>query len=111
MDAASANKIVTQPGTATGSIGIACLDLNLAPAFKKAGINLDSVSVGRYQSPGTPWFWLVEKTSDDVCWFNAFKDRSVCATVHTFFAYAYDSCCALRVPCGNHMLQQLRCAS
>ena len=108
VHAASADKIVTQPGTATGSIGVACLDLNLAPAFKKAGINLESVSVGRYQSPGMPWFWLVKKTPDDVQWFNAFKDRSVHASqthclpcLLILMSHVLPYMCHVAITCGS----------
>ncbi len=46
-DAASADKIVAQPGTITGSIGVAFGKFNAAQALKDQGINVDTVAVGR----------------------------------------------------------------
>ncbi|KAL0050980.1 hypothetical protein WJX82_011683 [Trebouxia sp. C0006] len=44
---ASADKIVAQPGTITGSIGVAFGKFNAAQALKDQGINVDTVAVGR----------------------------------------------------------------
>ena len=46
-DAASADKIVAQPGTITGSIGVAFGKFNASQALKDRGINVDTVAVGR----------------------------------------------------------------
>lgn len=48
LGAVSADKIVAQPGTLTGSIGVVRKGLNLAPALKKAGVDVDSVTVGKH---------------------------------------------------------------
>ena len=48
VGAVSADKIVAQPGTITGSVGVYIKLLNMAPALKKAGVNVESVSVGKY---------------------------------------------------------------
>lgn len=45
--AAPATKIVAQPGTLTGSIGVANGKLDVSKAFRNQGINVDSVKVGR----------------------------------------------------------------
>ncbi|KAL0032135.1 hypothetical protein WJX77_007069 [Trebouxia sp. C0004] len=44
---ASADKIVAQPGTITGSIGVAFGKFNASQALKHQGINVDTVAVGR----------------------------------------------------------------
>ncbi|DBA72260.1 TPA: hypothetical protein ACH3X2_010646 [Trebouxia sp. C0005] len=44
---ASADKIVAQPGTITGSIGVAFGKFNASQALKDQGINVDTVAVGR----------------------------------------------------------------
>ena len=40
VGAVSADKIVAQPGTITGSIGVYVRLLNMAPTLKKAGVGL-----------------------------------------------------------------------
>lgn len=46
--AAAANKIVAQPGTLTGSIGVLCGHPYLTAAFKKFGVNVESVTLGKH---------------------------------------------------------------
>ena len=46
-DAASADKIVAQPGTITGSIGVAFGKFNASQALKDQGVNVDTVAVGK----------------------------------------------------------------
>ena len=45
--AAAADRIVAQPGTITGSIGVIDGKLNWAPALKQLGIDVETVSVGK----------------------------------------------------------------
>lgn len=44
---ASADKIVAQPGTITGSIGVAFGKFNASQALKDQGINVDTIAVGK----------------------------------------------------------------
>ena len=45
LGAASAHRILAQPGSMTGSIGVALKSMcNLAPALKKAGVDVDFVN-------------------------------------------------------------------
>lgn len=44
---ASADKIVAQPGTITGSIGVAFGKFNASQALQDQGINVDTVAVGK----------------------------------------------------------------
>ncbi len=43
----AADKIIAQPGTSTGSIGVVCARLNIGQDLKERGIDVDSVSVGK----------------------------------------------------------------
>ena len=43
----AADKIIAQPGTTTGSIGVVVARLNIGQDLKDRGIDVDSVSVGR----------------------------------------------------------------
>ena len=45
--AAPATKIVAQPGTLTGSIGVAAFKPDISKPVQKQGINVDCVKVGR----------------------------------------------------------------
>ncbi len=45
--AASADKIVAQPGTITGSIGVAFGKLDASQALRDQGINVDTIAVGK----------------------------------------------------------------
>ena len=46
--AAAADRIVAQPGTLTGGIGVADGKLDLTPALKQLGVNVEAVSVGKH---------------------------------------------------------------
>lgn len=45
--AAGANKIVAQPGTITGSIGVAFGKFDVSQALRDQGISVDTVAVGK----------------------------------------------------------------
>lgn len=45
--AAGANKIVAQPGTITGSIGVAFGKFDVSQALQDQGISVDTVAVGK----------------------------------------------------------------
>ena len=45
--AAGANKIVAQPGTITGSIGVAFAKFDVSQALQDQGISVDTVAVGK----------------------------------------------------------------
>ena len=46
--AAAADRIVAQPGTLTGSIGVADGKLDLTLALKQLGVNVEAMSVGKH---------------------------------------------------------------
>ena len=43
----AADRIIAQPGTITGSIGVACRSLKIGRGLKDWGIDVETVSVGR----------------------------------------------------------------
>lgn len=45
--AAGANKIVAQPGTITGSIGVAFGKFDVSQALRDQGISVDTIAVGK----------------------------------------------------------------
>lgn len=55
-DAAEADHIVAQPGTLTGSIGVAAFKFNLAPVLKILGFDMESVSVGKHAMMDSMFF-------------------------------------------------------
>eukprot|EP00891_Asterochloris_glomerata_P007384 jgi/Astpho2/7384/fgenesh1_pg.00114_%23_29_t len=70
---APANKIVAQPGTLTGSIGVLNGKLNYGPALADQGVSHDSVEVGANSNAGSPFadftkaqIAILERTVDDV---------------------------------------------
>lgn len=52
---APASKIVAQPGTLTGSIGVAFGKFNVSQAFKDQGVNFESISVGQNADAQSPF--------------------------------------------------------
>ena len=53
--AVAADKIVAQPGTITGSIGVVTGKLNVRPLLQEIGVNTDSVKVGRNMDMLSPF--------------------------------------------------------
>ena len=53
--AAPANKIVAQPGTLTGSIGVLTGKLNFGPALADQGVSHDSIEVGVNSNVSSPF--------------------------------------------------------
>ena len=51
--AAPANKIVAQPGTVTGSIGVAFGKWNVTQALKDHGVSFETISVGDHTDPNS----------------------------------------------------------
>ena len=51
--AAPANKIVAQPGTLTGSIGLLGGKINYGPALADQGVTHDSIEVGANSNAGS----------------------------------------------------------
>ena len=70
--AAPATKIVAQPGTITGSIGVAFGKTNTSQAFKDQGINMDSIGAGRNADMGSEY---ADYTSDQAKIVNGHVDR------------------------------------
>ena len=70
--AAPATKIVAQPGTITGSIGVAFGKTNTSQAFKDQGINMDSIWVGQNADMGSEY---ADYTSDQAKIVNGHVDR------------------------------------
>ena len=89
--AAPANKIVAQPGTLTGSIGVLNGKLNYGPALADQGVSHDSVEVGANSNAGSPFadftkaqIAILERTVDDVYidFMDKVRGRSACV-LHT----------------------------
>ena len=72
--AAAAHKIVAQPGTLTGSIGVLCGHPYLTPALRKLGVNVESVMVGKHAMLYSPYHKL---TPEEVCIRDDLADRSL----------------------------------
>ena len=71
--AAPANKIVAQPGTLTGSIGVLSGKFNFGPALADQGVSHDSVEVGVNSNASSPFadftkaqMAIQERTVDDI---------------------------------------------
>ncbi len=59
--AAGANKIVANPGTVTGSIGVLMEFVQIEDLLKKVGIRLEVLKSGEYKDMGSPHRKLTEK--------------------------------------------------
>ncbi|DBB16667.1 TPA: hypothetical protein ACH3X3_014917 [Trebouxia sp. C0006] len=70
--AAAADRIVAQPGTITGSIGVIDGKLNLAPALKQFGIDVETVSVGKNALMES---WYTGVTRQQQRWADSILDR------------------------------------
>ena len=71
--AASANKIVAQPGTITGSIGVAFGKVNVSQALRDQGVSVDTIAVGKNATASSVYHDL---TKDQQRQVNAMVDRS-----------------------------------
>ena len=71
-DAAAADKVVAQPGTLTGSIGVADGKLNFAPALKQLGVNVEAVSVGKHALMHS---YFTGSNRQEDRWINTMLDR------------------------------------
>jgi protease-4 len=72
--AAAADRIVAQPGTITGSIGVIDGKLNLAPALKQFGIDVETVSVGKNALMES---WYTGVTRQQQRWADSILDRLI----------------------------------
>ena len=72
--AAAADRIVAQPGTITGSIGVIDGKLNLAPALRQLGIDVESVSEGKNALVDS---WYNGFTRKQKRWSDSMLDRLV----------------------------------
>lgn len=59
--AAAANKIVANPGTLTGSIGVLMEFVRLEDLFQKIGISLEVLKSGEYKDVGSPFRKLTDR--------------------------------------------------
>lgn len=71
--AASANKIVAQPGTITGSIGVAFGKVDVSQALQDQGISVDTIAVGKNATASSAYHGF---TKDQQRQVNAMVDRS-----------------------------------
>ncbi|RCK77466.1 MAG: Signal peptide peptidase SppA, 36K type [Ignavibacteriae bacterium] len=56
-----ANKIVANPGTLTGSIGVISQFLRLDPMLAKVGIEMNTIKSGKFKDAGTPFRGMTEE--------------------------------------------------
>lgn len=59
--ATAADKIVAQPGTITGSIGVIMQGMNVAPLLEKLGISVKPVKSARHKDIGSPYREMTEE--------------------------------------------------
>ena len=71
--AAGANKIVAQPGTITGSIGVAFAKFDVSQALQDQGISVDTVAVGKNATASSLFHDLTKEQQRHV---NTMIDRS-----------------------------------
>ena len=62
--ASAADKIIANPGTITGSIGVVVNFLQLHELFKKLGIGFEVITSGEFKSMGSPYRRLTDKERD-----------------------------------------------
>ena len=67
-----ANRIVANPGTVTGSIGVISQFLRFDPLMKKIGIESRTVKSGKYKDSGSPFR---EMSKDDNAYFQGLIDN------------------------------------
>ena len=93
-----ANKIVANPGSMVGSIGVIMQGVNAEELMQKIGVSTQTVKAGKYKESGTPtrkWFDYEEKQLQDVIndTYNMFisdvaSARNLNVKNHTLFADA-----------------------
>jgi ClpP class serine protease len=66
LAAAPANKILAQPGTITGSIGVIFAKLNVQDALKEFGITGDSIHLGANATWSSAFHTLTEQQKQQV---------------------------------------------
>ena len=93
-----ANKIIANPGSMVGSIGVIMQGVNAEELMQKIGVSTQTVKAGKYKESGTPtrkWFDYEEKQLQDVIndTYNMFISdvagaRNLDVKNHTIFADA-----------------------
>lgn len=93
-----ANKIVANPGSMVGSIGVIMQGVNASELMEKIGVSTQTVKAGKFKESGTPtrkWFDYEEKQLQDVIndTYNMFitdvaSARNLDVKNHTIFADA-----------------------
>ena len=93
-----ANKIIANPGSMVGSIGVIMQGVNAEELMQKIGVSTQTVKAGKYKESGTPtrkWFDYEEKQLQDVIndTYNMFisdvaSARNLDVKNHTIFADA-----------------------
>ena len=93
-----ANKIIANPGSMVGSIGVIMQGVNASELMEKIGVSTQTVKAGKYKESGTPtrkWFDYEEKQLQDVIndTYNMFitdvaSARNLDVKNHTIFADA-----------------------
>jgi protease-4 len=68
----AANRIVANPGTLTGSIGVISQFMRFDPLLTKIGIEANTIKSGRYKDSGSPFR---EMTQDDKSYFQALMNK------------------------------------
>ena len=59
--AAAADKIVAQPGTITGSIGVIMQGMNIAPLLEKFGVSVKPIKSAKHKDIGSPYREMTEE--------------------------------------------------
>ena len=79
--AAGANKIVAQPGTITGSIGVAFGKFDVSQALRDQGISVDTIAVGKNATASSLLHGFTKEQQRQV---NTMIDRSAFANSKSF---------------------------
>ncbi len=67
-----ANRIVANPGTLTGSIGVISQFMHFDPLMEKIGIGVNTIKSGKFKDAGNPYR---EMTPDDRAYFQGMMDE------------------------------------
>ncbi len=68
----AANRIVANPGTLTGSIGVISQFMHFDPLMEKIGIGVNTIKSGKFKDAGNPYR---EMTPDDRAYFQGMMDE------------------------------------
>lgn len=68
----AANRIVANPGTLTGSIGVISQFMHFDPLMEKIGIGVNTIKSGKFKDAGNPFR---EMTPDDKAYFQGMMDE------------------------------------